>query len=867
MSSPPTSSTSVRPGKISSESQRQKRRDHFRSSSLGSFIAGGSRHKAHWLSPSPKNPYELAPPGKKGLPHDMVRTVGRDDTLIARGANPRTGVISPRATASLDSNQDYIESKSEQGPTSAQGKWKQDSSGWSLVDAIPTSEPTYNVEEPLSVPKPLHQSRGDAELFRRYHAEYQRGLRSCGPGNGLVDPLDPPKPRDSTSDGPSSPRPSLFKIRRKPIAQEPERRNDSTGTVVINGGKPGSSRPALGRLMREGHVNIVTPKHSPPRSVPSSGQNKRDQSPFLGQHKQARNPRNLPGIQAKLQLGKLNPNLQNSERSTGPSVASYDPQWAPQNMTAPTTPRQVSSNRAYGVRSVLRNPTPAFPNPSQSPPKQVRFNSVETHHEEETRWSTATTSALDNHQACKEAPTTRCTFPALNPQDGSHKMPRFSTAQDVPTTITTTTTLPDLKVPRSQRRGQFGPEAIRYPAADCVPRVKQLRACVTVTLPNPAPRYVSPSKSIVHNHSVPPSPTQSHPRSVPHPVQTHLAVQPQCPQNIPVNQHTANQLTPTPPHPPLGNLRPQYPIPPQPPSPTRLPSESPRFIPPIYQQRLSSLRAPPDGPLPSHQTAPQLHTGTPCPHPLSSVPVHGPAATPSPPRTRPPTLRTKPTAHAAQKAITSHRLASGGVLGATDPGRVSSELYTGWVEMRPSSWSGGDKGKGGAGWLDGENGAGRRAGGGEGGGLGRDLGGRNRDRGGELLAKGMGKRSGVRWGLEESGSSSGRWAERRRVEWMHWMEWGVLGVAKAVGEMVRHVSYMLEPESSAKDATRRVKVVSGKGMVIEERNALSDFMLAVLYFALLVYLGIVVLRAGSLAFAWTCAVVRLVRCGLCFFGG
>ena len=201
MSSSPTSSTSIKPQKITSDRYKKTRRKSVLSSSLGSFFSGKSRRKQQRLSPTPKNPYELSSPERKRKQRAMVRTVSKDDELLFRGANPRTGVISPWATGSLESGQDYVDSRPHQGPRQAQGKWQQDKRGWSFVDSSNAGDrPASPVEMEAAEPKERTQSLGDAELFRRYQAELQRGIQSCGTGDGLKNPFEPDTPRESSAE-------------------------------------------------------------------------------------------------------------------------------------------------------------------------------------------------------------------------------------------------------------------------------------------------------------------------------------------------------------------------------------------------------------------------------------------------------------------------------------------------------------------------------------------------------------------------------------------------------------------------------------------------------------------------------------------
>ena len=65
-------------------------------------------------------------------------TVSEDDQLIARGANPRTGLITPFATSeqgSTDSgySSDYVGPRPHMAPTKDEGSWQKNHGGWVLV--------------------------------------------------------------------------------------------------------------------------------------------------------------------------------------------------------------------------------------------------------------------------------------------------------------------------------------------------------------------------------------------------------------------------------------------------------------------------------------------------------------------------------------------------------------------------------------------------------------------------------------------------------------------------------------------------------------------------------------------------------------
>ncbi|OAL32586.1 hypothetical protein AYO20_07896 [Fonsecaea nubica] len=81
---------------------------------------------------------------------EMHRFVNSDDYLLARGANPRTGVVTPgshSASGSVDRNQNDLSRIGSQVPSS---RWRQRGDQWvSLGLDEPTPQPTSLIDEPL----------------------------------------------------------------------------------------------------------------------------------------------------------------------------------------------------------------------------------------------------------------------------------------------------------------------------------------------------------------------------------------------------------------------------------------------------------------------------------------------------------------------------------------------------------------------------------------------------------------------------------------------------------------------------------------------------------------------------------------------
>ena len=226
------------------------------------------------------------------------RMVSEEDKLHSRGANPRTGIVTPYPTSdgSIDSGYgtDYLGARAHQGPTVNQGSWRQNDQGWSLVEDAetanyalqpPTAEPTFH--KPQRHRKP---STAKGQIYTNQILDYQRSIkRAYRDGNHskpFVHPDTAPSPRQWTPPGPSSPPPRLTKIPRKKVGSGMSQRQESEETVVIDGRARAASVPPPQHYPANRHrVRIVTPQHSAHGSTVGKSHTHLD-SPrsFLGHH-------------------------------------------------------------------------------------------------------------------------------------------------------------------------------------------------------------------------------------------------------------------------------------------------------------------------------------------------------------------------------------------------------------------------------------------------------------------------------------------------------------------------------------------------------------------------------------------------------
>ena len=224
-----------------------------------------------------------------GVRQRTMKTVSKDDQLLERGANPRTGLVSPFVVGD-DSGEclggDYVAGAKVRsadpslGKRACSGMWKQDSLGWSLVEsplfspiAQSMSEMSRTIcqeqlEDRLLVDMPSVNDPNSKNMTNEQIKQYQERIaRVHKRGGGSIAMLDPdtlPSPRERTPVGPSTPPMKLRKIRRKEIGSGAVRYRNSSDTVIINANNRASSLPRPRKdIMERQEVRIVTPSNTP----------------------------------------------------------------------------------------------------------------------------------------------------------------------------------------------------------------------------------------------------------------------------------------------------------------------------------------------------------------------------------------------------------------------------------------------------------------------------------------------------------------------------------------------------------------------------------------------------------------------------
>lgn len=239
--------------------------------------------------------------GRRG----RMRTVSRDDQLVERGANPRTGLVSPFVVS--DNSEDCLEDDyitvAEGGlpRRTRSGKWKQDSLGWSLVESpllSPVAQSTSDkmsrtvsvgqLEDRMPVEMPgvdyLEPQNMKNERERKNQERLALAYRPEGGSLAMLDPDTLSPPRKETVEEPSTPPTTWYKIQRKAVGSGVKSNSDDT--VIVNANDQASSLVEPRKnIMKRQEVRIIPPTNTPKGSSFESDaniSNTRRTNPFLG---------------------------------------------------------------------------------------------------------------------------------------------------------------------------------------------------------------------------------------------------------------------------------------------------------------------------------------------------------------------------------------------------------------------------------------------------------------------------------------------------------------------------------------------------------------------------------------------------------
>lgn len=473
MSSPASSATSTKAGTLSHPKRKQQRSSSFPAlAGLKSF-----RKKTLPKPHSPRDPFEVAPgilntdasakvfgyvdtddeptnsrkQSVKSKKRDQVepapdkpapirsgrrgmRMVSSDDRLTARGANPRTGLVSPFVTSDSEASHghDYMTAaRSFVKVRTRSGKWKQGGLGWSLVESpllSPIAQstngpPTRQVsvkelEDKLLVEMPSLDNPEPVNLtdqqVRQYQEQMARIRRQEG-SDAIVDPDTLPSPRQWTPEGPSTPPKKLHKIfKRKKVGSGIHARDCSTEKVVVNEQKRASSMPTPRHGVREQQrVRIITPSNTPRELSSDTGVKFKD--PFLGQRQVA--PPDQTQIAAQFQYPQTKPQ-EVAHRQSPPQRPSPFKEDCPVPRVIPTLSQCLPHIHFQHPSEFANLGSPSYRRPNQLLPARLRPLDQQKKLVEDACISISTFTTTSAQKPSKDQ------RPRLQRQDGNNAVPR-----------------------------------------------------------------------------------------------------------------------------------------------------------------------------------------------------------------------------------------------------------------------------------------------------------------------------------------------------------------------------------------------------------------------------------------------------------
>ena len=317
-----------------------------------------------------------------------MRTVSRDDELVERGANPRTGLVSPFVVSdnSEESRRsDYIGESNVGNIGSAgqsprrrtrSGKWKQDSLGWSLVESPLLSPIAQSMSDKMSHVVTLKQS-GDQMLndtdsrymtngeIKAYQEQIARVYRRGGGSIAMLNPNSLPSYQQWTPEPRSTP-PTKHKIHRKAVGSGVAHKSCSSDTVIVNADYRAPSSPTPRRtFMKRQNVRILTPSNTPRGSSFASSANASramgNMDHFLGLGSRVACNQTASATQSRcyLNTGQPHQRLQTGSNSD-PSATSSD-----LPLDSPTLSQHLPSLQSLPVSHSAKPRTSSYRHPTQ----------------------------------------------------------------------------------------------------------------------------------------------------------------------------------------------------------------------------------------------------------------------------------------------------------------------------------------------------------------------------------------------------------------------------------------------------------------------------------------------------------------------
>ncbi|MCJ1335595.1 hypothetical protein MMC09_000867 [Bachmanniomyces sp. S44760] len=356
-----------------------------------------------------------------------MRTVPRDDELTIRGANPRTGVVTPYVACegSEDSGYGsaggYVEVKSQ--ARSSSGKWRQDEGGWVLDEgsgcALVSNSMRKAVEENFVVKMPAMDDPLPASMTNQRNRKYQKGAERA-PKTGFFHHQMAPMPRLGTPLRRSSPPTKMLRIKRKEIGSGPGPRHSSGDTIILRNQVRSSSVPTPCKEQKDPRTKMLEKARQCYSSTPRENAiHGRGDGSFLGQMS----------------------NTTRQQYSSPPRNRSQEVTPIPKQINA-VQGSNLNSSAVFSdhlpAKQSLRDwlPLPSFPHPSQFSnlpasyrrPSEMLPSHLETQAYQAARAAciatTISTSAASQDQMAKHS------RPMVQRQEGSQCVPRAGHRQE-----------------------------------------------------------------------------------------------------------------------------------------------------------------------------------------------------------------------------------------------------------------------------------------------------------------------------------------------------------------------------------------------------------------------------------------------------
>ena len=196
-----------------------------------------------------------------------MRTVGHDDELTQRGANPRTGLVTPFVTtdgSKASTGHDYVAAKTAHAKRRhrSHGRWKQDDTGWSFTDSalpspvVQSAENSYcaasikGLQDKFVVDMPGVDNPEPPQMSMKQIREYQKSIQ-CSHGKYT----EGQAATDPTTDPPQS-------IKRKEIGTGA---NSGRDTPTISRSRPDDKKELHAHIFDENNQQSSTPPGPPLR--------------------------------------------------------------------------------------------------------------------------------------------------------------------------------------------------------------------------------------------------------------------------------------------------------------------------------------------------------------------------------------------------------------------------------------------------------------------------------------------------------------------------------------------------------------------------------------------------------------------------